>query len=94
MELLVDRFAVDDATHAIDLATGDPIVLTIASAGGHADQTRWAIRCDMLMHLHHRHIAPLVDYGAFGATRRFEAWRGGPLWRGSHTARDRAVHRA
>src|SRR5438045_6521473 len=36
LELLMDRLAVNDAAHALDLATCDPIVLTIRSAGGPA----------------------------------------------------------
>jgi DNA-binding NtrC family response regulator/tetratricopeptide (TPR) repeat protein len=94
VELLADRFAVIDATHAIDLATGDPIVLTVASAGGPSDQSRWALRCDTLMNLRHRCIAPLIDYGACGATQRFEAWRCGHGTQGSGRDRERALHRA
>jgi DNA-binding NtrC family response regulator len=94
MELLVDRFVALDATHVVDLATGDPIVLVIASAGEPADQRRWAIRCDTLCALRHVAIAPLVDYGLFGTSQVFEAWRSGPLWSGSPLAARRVVERA
>jgi hypothetical protein len=58
----------------IDLATGAPVILTIGTAGGAAEQTRWSVRCDWLHRLHHRSIAPLVDFGIVGETSRFEAW--------------------
>ena len=93
MELLVDRFAVSDARRVIDLATGDPIVLTITSAGGSHDQTRWALRCDTLLKLRHHAMVPLVDYGPIGETQRFEAWRCGSLWTGSQAAADIAASR-
>src|SRR5437762_2265827 len=93
VKLLVDRFAVVDTTRVVDLATGDPIVLTIASAGGSPGQRQWALRCDTLLKLRHRSMAQLVDYGAIGETQRFEAWRCGPVWTGSHGVADAAVVR-
>ena len=63
MQLVADRFVVRDDGAAIDLATGQSVVLTIAGAGGCADQTRWAVRCHALHTLHHPAIAPLVDGG-------------------------------
>jgi hypothetical protein len=94
LELLVDRFVALDATRAVDLATGDSIVLTVTSAGGASDQKRWALRCDTFLALRHFSIASLVDYGLFGPTQRFEAWRCGPEWCGAQSAAQRAVHRA
>ena len=83
MELLADRFAMMDTGDAIDLATGDRVALTITSAGGPTEQTRWAVRCHALHRLRHRAIATLVDYGAIGETQRFEAWRCGSPWTGA-----------
>jgi DNA-binding NtrC family response regulator/tetratricopeptide (TPR) repeat protein len=90
MQLLADRFVVDEEQPAIDLATGDRVLLTITSAGGPSDQRRWALRCDVLQKLHHPSIARLIDYGPIGESRRFEAWRCGGEWRGPD-ARSEAV---
>src|SRR5258705_7436502 len=97
MQLVADRFVVDQSEHderlamenAVDLATGAVVVLGISSAGGVSEQTRWTLRCDALHRLHHRSIAPLLDFGMLGESSRFEAWRCGGTWRGSpHAARD------
>ena len=40
VDLVADRFAVSDAQRVVDLATGEPVVLTITSAGGPHDQKR------------------------------------------------------
>src|SRR5580698_10396781 len=82
MQLLADRFVVDEAQPTLDLATGDDVVLTIVSAGGQTEERRWAIRCDGLQKLHHPSIARLIDYGAVGESRRFEAWRCDGSWPG------------
>src|SRR5258708_6468712 len=74
MRIVADRFIETDRGAVIDLATGDSVVLTIASAGGPSDQLRWAGRCDLLQRLHHASLARLVDYGAVGESQRFEAW--------------------
>src|SRR4030095_9063924 len=79
---------------AIDLATAARVILTIGTAGGASEQTRWSVRCDWLHRLHHRSIAPLVDFGIVGETLRFEAWRCTEIWQGSpgvaRAARERA----
>ena len=85
MQLVADRFVVDDRSkrddgRAIDLATGTSVILTIGSAGGVSEQTRWTLRCDGLHRLHHRSIAPLLDFGMIGESSRFEAWRCGGTW--------------
>ena len=77
MELLADRFLVGGDNAAIDLATGDRVRLTIASAGGESEQRRWALECDARQKLHHPSCAPLIDYGLVGESRRFEARRFG-----------------
>ncbi len=86
MQLVADRFAVDEEGRAVDLATGARVTLTIGSAGGVSEQMRWAARCDGLQKLHHRAIAPLIDYGIVGESSRFEAWLCGTRWRGAPEA--------
>jgi DNA-binding NtrC family response regulator len=86
MQLIADRFAVHDDGRTIDLATGALVTLVMGAAGGIAEQRRWAARCDALRGLHHRVIAPLLDFGALGESSRFEAWRCGSRWRGAPDA--------
>ncbi len=74
MRIVADRFIETDRRGVVDLATGETVVLTIASAGGPSDQLRWAARCELLQRLHHPALARLVDYGALGESQRFEAW--------------------
>ena len=91
MQLVADRFVVERSENderlamenAVDLATGAVVVLGISSAGGVSEQTRWTLRCDGLHRLHHRSIAPLLDFGMVGESSRFEAWRCGRTWQGS-----------
>jgi hypothetical protein len=73
MQLIADRFAVLDEKRTIDLATGRRVDLTMASAGGESEQTAWALRCGERQRFDHPAIAPLVDYGTIGESRRFEA---------------------
>jgi DNA-binding NtrC family response regulator len=80
VQLFANRFALTPAGEAIDLATGEPVALTIGPSGEPPEQTRWAIRCDALRKIHHRLIARLIDFGAAGDGQRFEAWAcGAPL---------------
>jgi DNA-binding NtrC family response regulator len=85
MQLVADRFVTLDRNgeRAFDLATGAQVILVVGSAGGVSEQLRWVDRCDGLRALHHRSIAPLVDFGLVGETSRFEAWVGGPVWDGA-----------
>ena len=94
VELVADRFAAAADGRVVDLATGYASVLTIMSAGGPTEQTRWGVRCDLLQKLHHHAIARLVDYGAVGETERFEAWRCGPVWRGARAQAEDVMRRA
>jgi DNA-binding NtrC family response regulator/tetratricopeptide (TPR) repeat protein len=82
MALLADRFVVDEDQPSLDLATGDCVVVAISSAGAESEERQWALRCDGLQKLHHPSIARLLDYGAVGESKRFEAWRCGERWRG------------
>jgi DNA-binding NtrC family response regulator len=75
MNLVADRFVETEAGRVVDLATGESVALTISSAGGPTDEVRWAARCAWFQRLQHPVLAQLVDYGALGETRRFEAWR-------------------
>jgi DNA-binding NtrC family response regulator len=91
MELVADRFVIRDDGYAYDLATGERVTLAVSSAGGISEQARWIDRCRWLTSVHHRLIAPLVDYGMAGETRRFEAWRSGTPWMGARELGDRTI---
>ena len=88
MHLVADRFVVTDRGRVVDLATGDHVVLTIVSGGGPSDQLRWAARCDLLQRLHHPSLAQLLDYGAVGRSRRFEAWCCSDPWPGTASLKE------
>jgi len=90
VELVADRFLVCSQDTTIDLATGDRVTLIVTTAGGIAEQARWALRCERFAWLHHRSIARLVDYGPLGEARRFEAWRADGPWHGARDAGNRA----
>ncbi len=91
MELVVDRFVVCADGEVVDLSTGDHVVLTVSMAGGASEHARWVARCDWFARLHHRFIAPLVDYGLLGEVRRFEAWGCGGVWTGARCEAERAA---
>jgi tetratricopeptide (TPR) repeat protein len=74
MQLVADRFAVDEDGRAFDLSTGARVTLVIGSAGGISEQLRWVERCETLRARRHPAVAPLVDFGLVGAFSRFEAW--------------------
>ncbi len=82
MPLVANRFVRLPNASVVDLATGDRVVLTIATAGGASEQTRWAVRCDTLRGWRHPSIARLIDFGAVGDGQRFEAWHCGSPWSG------------
>jgi DNA-binding NtrC family response regulator len=86
MECIADRFVETSSGEVVDLATGERVLLSIASAGGETEQRRWMIRCDLFQKLHHPAIAMLVDYGLVGQAQRFEAWRCAEPWRGCDAA--------
>ncbi len=77
MQLVADRFAVNDDGRAFDLATGTRVTLRLGSAGGVSDQMRWTEQCTARRALYHRAIARLVDFGLTGECSRFEAWSTG-----------------
>lgn len=77
MELLADRFLLTDRDHALDLSTGARVRVVTTMQGGVTDQARWAARCARLASLRHPSLSVLLDYGAVGEARRFEAWSGG-----------------
>jgi DNA-binding NtrC family response regulator/tetratricopeptide (TPR) repeat protein len=83
VQLVADRFAVEDSGRVVDLASGTQILLKVGTAGGPFDQLRWTVRCDTLHTLHHRRIARLIDFGRCGETSRFEAWACGARFGGS-----------
>src|ERR1700680_4592731 len=94
MPLLADRFVVDEDQRPLDLATGDRVVRTVSSAGAETEERQWAIRCDGLQKLHHPSIARLIDYGAVGESKRFEAWRCDERWRGPASEAEASCARA
>ena len=94
MQLIADRFVVDDRGHAIDLATNQPVWLLSSTAGGPTEQTQWAERCAWFSRVTQPAVAPLLDYGGVGETQRFEAWAVQPGWRGSGAAAEQALSRA
>jgi two-component system NtrC family response regulator len=91
VELVADRFVVGSNGTTRDLSTGKPVELIVSMAGGVSEQARWAARCQLFAGLHHRHIAPLIDYGTVGDLRRFEAWGCHGAWTGGWQAADRAI---
>ena len=60
MQLVADRFVIEDEGHVLDVATGLRVTLTVGSAGGVSEQMRWTQRCEGLHKLQHRAIAPLM----------------------------------
>jgi DNA-binding NtrC family response regulator len=93
VELIADRFIVHEG-RAIDLGSGDEVVMVISSAGGAAEQLRWALRCQRLARLHHPSLARLLDFGMLGEARRFEAWRASGVWNGSRLLAVHALRQA
>lgn len=94
MSLIGDRFLLDEQGRAVDLATGEQVVLRQCTAGGPSEQARWAERCAWLASIVHPALAPLLDYGVFGEATRFEAWCVSLMWRGSAQAAQAVVARA
>jgi two-component system, NtrC family, response regulator AtoC len=94
MECIADRFVQTTNGGVVDLATGERVLVKIASAGGETDQRRWLIRCDLFQKLHHPAIAILVDYGLIGEAKRFEAWRCSGPWCGADAAATAVSHAA
>ena len=83
MDLIADRFALDERGRAVDLATGARVTLIVEPAGDVSQQLQWSERCETLHTLRHPAIASLVDFGLTGPASRFEAWACDGAWRGS-----------
>jgi hypothetical protein len=83
VEIVADRFAVTSDRCAVDLATSAFVVLKMGMSGGVGEQARWLGRCDWLYRIRHSKLAVLLDYGAVGESKRFEAWQCGLPWRGA-----------
>ena len=73
MQLVADRFAVDEDGRAFDLATGVRIALNVGVAGGVTEQVQWTDACAERRRVHDRAEPRLVDFGLVGETQRFEA---------------------
>ncbi len=91
MQLIADRFAIDDRGNAVDLATGERVSIVVSTAGGPTEQARWAERCAWFARVAHPSLAQLVDYGTLAETQRFEAWAALPHWPGAGTAAEQAL---
>ena len=94
MNLIADRFVAVSEKHAIDLATGERVLIVCSTSGGITEERRWVLRCEWLFEMRHRSIAELVDYGGLSETKRFEAWRCGDPWTGSSRALQSAIDAA
>src|SRR5262245_2555536 len=94
MRLVADRFVEEDDGRVVDLATGERVLLTMEAAGDTPSQRQWAVRCDALQKLQHRRLVPLVDFGAIGASARFEAWNCAAVWPGAREEAQRASNLA
>lgn len=80
MNVIADRFVAVSDDYAVDLATGERVLMVCTTSGGIAEERRWVLRCEWLFETRHRSIAELVDYGALSETKRFEAWRCDSPW--------------
>ena len=89
-DLIADRFVACGAWQ-LDLASGAPVRVLLSPAGSRADQTVWSDRCASLARLRHPLLNPLVDYGAAGPHRLFEAYAAGPPVRASGAAARRLM---
>jgi DNA-binding NtrC family response regulator len=90
VQLVADRFMMMTSEMAVDLATGDRVILRASVGGGAAEQARWANRCQTFHTRYHPALAALVDYGSLGETQRFEAWACGAVWSGGRRTGERA----
>src|SRR6187402_925545 len=87
--LLVDRFLARSATQALDLATGDMVIVRRRAWRHRSEEERWAEHCAHFLHLSHHAICALIDYGPCGGAQSFEAWRSDGVWIGEASrARD------
>jgi len=73
---IADRFVMTDRCHAIDLATGERVKLTVTSVSDRNEHAGWVSRCDARYRLSAFGGGNLVDFGACGESHRFEAWQG------------------
>ncbi len=94
MQVIADRFAIDDRGNAVDLATGERVSIVVSAAGGPTEQARWAERCSWFARVAHPSLAQLIDYGGLAETQRFEAWAAQPKWPGAAAAAEQALTRA
>jgi DNA-binding NtrC family response regulator/tetratricopeptide (TPR) repeat protein len=94
VNLIADRFVAVSEKHAVDLATGERVLIVCSTSGGITEERRWALRCEWLFEMRHRSIAELVDYGGLSETKRFEAWRCADPWSGSARALQSAIDAA
>jgi MoxR-like ATPase len=94
MQLVADRFIVDACGRGVDLATSARVCVRVSNVAASVEQSQWAERCAWLSTLVHPFVAPLLDYGPIGETKRFEAWEAIGPWSGSTVAARTAVTEA
>ena len=79
IDLLADRFVVGGVGTTsgkawLDLASGGDVRVRIANAGDRREQLAWNDRCAEIARLRHPMFNVLVDFGALGSSRTFEAY--------------------
>ncbi|HVC20837.1 MAG TPA: sigma 54-interacting transcriptional regulator [Vicinamibacterales bacterium] len=74
MELMADRFVRLDSSFGLDLASGRLVCWRGLPPAGGAVAESWLERCELASRLRHPNLARLVDFGVWGAGRRFEAY--------------------
>jgi DNA-binding NtrC family response regulator len=72
-QLFAERFIANGSSW-IDLASGAPVRIRLATAGGTSEQLAWSDWCAELSQLRHPVINTLLDYGSAGPGRIFEAY--------------------
>ena len=83
IDLFADRFVGGTTLGKpwLDLATGAEVQLRIASAGDRREQMAWNDRCGEVARLRHPAFNELLDFGAIGSSRTFEAYAIAPAMR-------------
>lgn len=74
MRVVADRFLCGTAGSAVDLASGERVLLRSCARREPRLQAEWSVRCASLFDLWHPNLATLVDFGLIGDTGVFEAW--------------------
>ncbi|HEY3384507.1 MAG TPA: sigma 54-interacting transcriptional regulator [Vicinamibacterales bacterium] len=76
--LFADRFLVTAAGRAVDLASGEDVLIRTVSLSGRQELDAWSDRCAGLYGLWHPHLVGLLDFGSAGRASHFEAFACAP----------------